>query len=197
MDLPAVERANLHDGTTFERLFLPQPLAVLNEGYGISFHPGPDLSANDLDDCFCLIETTSKSDYAASSIGWKPRAKRREMRLPEMKYLLLRWLDELVAFASFMLTFEDGFEVVYCYEIHITAAQRGHGLGRMLMDIVHHVGERAGMSKAMLTVFASNRAALSFYKSLGYSLDASSPKPQVTRGGSKQSHYVILSRALS
>lgn len=46
----------------------------------------PNLSA-----CFDLIALTSASAYRASAVGWSPSKKRREMRLGDLKYLLLTW----------------------------------------------------------------------------------------------------------
>lgn len=40
--------------------------------------------------CFNLIEQSSKADYEGSILGWHPHKKRREMRLLDLKYLLVR-----------------------------------------------------------------------------------------------------------
>ena len=101
------------------------------------------------------------------------------------------------AFASFMLTYEDGEEVVYLYEIHLGEELRGSGLGRYLMDLVENVGRKAGMGKCMLTVFMSNEAARKFYERLGYDVDEFSPGPRRLRNGVvKEADYVILSKKL-
>ena len=82
-----------------------------------------DMQESDLEACFNLIAKTSATDYKASAEGWKPRAKRREMKLRHLKYLLVR--DAVVhgsegmrgagvnevnvrGFISFMPTYEDG-----------------------------------------------------------------------------------------
>ena len=77
-----------------------------------------------------MVEESSKGDYSASKEGWKPAAKRREMRLLELKYLLVRSAEvsdgketekpgNIEAFVSFMPTIEDEQEVLYVYEIHL------------------------------------------------------------------------------
>lgn len=140
-----------------------------------------------------------------SSIGWNPAAKRREMRLPDLRYLLLKTEDPrekgkeglVQGFASFMLTYEDGREVVYLYEIHLSSRLRGRGLGRKLVGVVEEVGRRAGVEKAMLTVFVVNEGARGFYEGLGYGVDEFSPRPRKFRSGEvKTCDYVILSKAL-
>lgn len=53
------------------------------------FRAAAQLSQLELDVCFNLIAQTSQADYEASSMGWHPAKKRKEMRLPDMKYFLL------------------------------------------------------------------------------------------------------------
>ncbi|PYH47381.1 N-terminal L-serine N(alpha)-acetyltransferase NAT4 [Aspergillus saccharolyticus JOP 1030-1] len=162
--------------------------------------------------CFHLIETTSAEAYRASSIGWSPPKKRKEMKLPDMKYLVLRRATtsgsgaadvaddadttfNVLGFLSFMVTYEDGFEVVYCYEVHLSAAVQRQGLGAQLMRVFLRIGERVGMQKAMLTVFRANGAAIRFYERLGFEVDESSPRPRRLRNGTvKDPDYRILSR---
>lgn len=98
---------------------------------------------------------------------------------------------------SFMLTYEDGVEVIYCYEIHLAQNFQGKGLGRRLIKMMEEVGREAGVDKAMLTVFVANNAALGFYERLGYEEDEYSPQSRKLRNGVvKKSDYVILSRPL-
>jgi ribosomal protein S18 acetylase RimI-like enzyme len=152
-------------------------------------HYTPTHAADDpiLHACFSLIEETSSSAYAASSKGWRPKAKRLEMREKGMQYLLIlpnptlgpapqsppavepqELAKNLFGFLSFMLTIDDGVPVTYIYEIHLCSAVRGQGLGKTLMECVDAIGRRTGMQKAMLTVFVSNVAAIGFYDGLGY-----------------------------
>ena len=107
----------------------------------------------------------------------------------------VRW--RVGGFMSFMLTYEDGFEVVYCYEVHLAEALRGKGLGKQLMRILEGVGEQAGVQKVMLTVLCANEGAREFYERLGYEEDEYSPGPRVLRGGVvKEADYQILSKPL-
>ena len=165
------------------------------------------LSATELKVCFELIKESSFQDYAASSIGWHPKKKLKEMRLPDLRYLLVRAApkDTLDApeslgvqgFMSFMLTYEDGEEVIYMYEIHLALELRGLGLGTHLLKILEETGRRARMEKSMFTVFKCNKAALGFYEHAGYEVDKYSPQPRRLRNGTtKEPDYVIMSKSL-
>lgn len=103
----------------------------------------------------------------------------------------------ILGFLSFMVTYEDGKEVIYCYEIHFLPKARGRGLGKMLMERMEGIGRLVGVEKAMLTVFKSNEAARRFYDTLGYQVDEYSPRPRRLRNGTvKEVDYIILSKNL-
>jgi hypothetical protein len=74
------------------------------------------------------VELTSAEDYKKSKNGWKPRSKRKEMKLLDLKYLLVKSggnEGKVEGFMSFMPTYEDGYPVIYCYEIHLSTALQG------------------------------------------------------------------------
>ncbi|RMZ90169.1 hypothetical protein DV736_g2587, partial [Chaetothyriales sp. CBS 134916] len=172
---------------------------------------GTNISRDELEACLNLIERTSAEDYANSEMGWSRAKKRKEMVLPDLKYVLLLsdsqagphgFLNEeeqkvVVGFISFMITYEDGDEVIYIYEVHLQPPSQGKGYGRRLMDYVEAIGQSVGVKKAMLTVFRSNQRAVSVYERLGYEEDEFSPKPRQLRNGTvKEPSYVILSKML-
>jgi N-alpha-acetyltransferase 40 len=84
-----------------------------------------------MDDCFRLVEFTSSADYKRSRGGWKPKAKRKEMRLLDLKYLLVKHEDHIEGFCSFMPTEEDEYFVIYCYEIHLAPSLQGYVLEQL------------------------------------------------------------------
>lgn len=157
---------------------------------------------------------SSFNDYAGSGMGWSPVKKRKEMRLPDMRYLILRGRGrkgegrgsgtetngndgDVAGFLSFMVTYEDGKEVIYCYEVHLAPSAQGMGLGKDLMMRYEEIGKRVGLEKAMLTVFKSNTKALRFYEKMGYVVDEFSPPPRMLRNGTvKEPDYLILSKGL-
>ncbi|KAK6393394.1 hypothetical protein LTR65_002685 [Meristemomyces frigidus] len=156
----------------------------------------------DLTLCFNLIEETSRGDYEASSKGWHPRSKRREMRDPAMRYLLVGMDHRIFAavplegFMSFMITHDStpSVPVLYIYEIHLAGPHRGKGLGKHLMCLAEEIARRVGVEKVMLTCFVSNSEARQFYERLGYAVDECSPADRKTRKKTVKADYVIMSK---
>ncbi|OJJ71247.1 hypothetical protein ASPBRDRAFT_30973 [Aspergillus brasiliensis CBS 101740] len=172
--------------------------------YKLSIYDAATIPTTDLNACFNLIEETSSEAYRNSSTGWSPARKKREMKLPDMKYLVVRRevvssrdggeADAVVGFMSFMITYEDGKEVVYLYEIHLSSGVQRQGLGKRLLLILMEIGRRVGMEKAMLTVFTSNGVAQRLYEAIGFGTDEYSPRPRRLRNGMvKEPDYRIMS----
>ncbi|KAI4088676.1 MAG: hypothetical protein LQ348_003653 [Seirophora lacunosa] len=204
--MPRIEDANSLPLADYGARFLPTSFAI-----GLSSHPSlriklessSTISAQEFEDCFNLIASSSASTYAASSIGWSPTKKRKEMKLPDLRYLLVvgstshSAVSSVEGFLSSMMTYEDGHEVVYCYELHLAPSLQRRGIGKHLMSLIEHAGSSAGVEKSMLTVFVRNDAALRFYQKLGYTRDDYSPEPRTMRNGrSKMPTYTILSKSL-
>ncbi|PTU20773.1 hypothetical protein P175DRAFT_0516413 [Aspergillus ochraceoroseus IBT 24754] len=183
--------------------------------YTLEIHTAGTIPAVDLEECYKLIELTSSSAYKSSSIGWSPSEKKKEMKLPDMKYMILRQASApasrdavqgdsssspvggFLGFLEFMITYEDGKEVAYCYEIHLLPKAQRQRLGEELMMRFERVGQRIGLEKAMLTVFKSNTQAANFYGRVGYEEDENSPRPRRLRNGMvKEADYRIMSKSL-
>jgi ribosomal protein S18 acetylase RimI-like enzyme len=169
-----------------------------------------------LEQCYKLIEETSRSDYENSTIGWRPRRKRKEMRQSEMRYLTA-WrradaakhdqaqadddsheAQEFQGFLSFMVTHEAGSAVLYIYEIHLAADARGKGLGQHLIDLVEAIAQRLGpaIEKVMLTCFVTNIRAVAFYRKIGFVVDDTSPEARRTRGKIIEPEILIMSKLM-
>ncbi|KAL8655457.1 MAG: hypothetical protein Q9210_000854 [Variospora velana] len=204
--MPRVEDANSLPLKEYRARFLPVSLAIGSSSqpsHRIRLESSFSMSTQQFEDCFNLIASSSANAYAASSIGWFPTKKRKEMKLPDLHYLLVvnpasrRGVSSVEGFLSFMLTYEDGHEVVYCYELHLAPALQRQGVGKHLMFLMEHAGSSAGVEKSMLTVFVENEAALRFYEKLGYTKDDYSPGPRTLRNGTvKTPTYTILSKSL-
>lgn len=211
-----IENFNALPLAEYRKKFWPHDTTVtlthkdVSRPYSMSLKSSSTLSNQDLRACFNLIASTSSGDYEGSSMGWSSAKKWKEMRLPDLRYIVLKvlkqekdskgqdGLPEVEGFLSFMLTYEDGYEVIYCYEIHLSPQMQGTGLGKRLMDMMEEVGKTARVEKAMLTVFKANKAAMRFYERLGYEEDEYSPRPRKFRGGVvKEPDYMILSKPLA
>ena len=205
-----VERTNALDVTAFpvDAGWLSYRPKDSEDDYGILFTYSTTMPEEDLEACFCLVDTTSRPDYEASSWGWHPKRKRREMREPEMRYLTVRRKSSGAAetahcpiegFLSFMITHdsEPPVPVLYVYEIHLAEKLRKVGLGHHLMQIAEDVAGRIELQKVMLTCFLSNVKARQFYERRGYATDVSSPGPRKTRNKTVKPDYVIMSKVVS
>lgn len=152
-----------------------------------------------LEECLKLIEQTSAQDYQSSEMKWSSSKKRREMKLPDMKYIILTEMDtsQVAGFISFMVTYEDGHEVLYIYEIHFSPEWQGKGLGKKVLTVVEVIAQNVGVEKVMLTVFRANHRAVDWYTRLDYQADEFSPAPRKLRNGAlKEPSYIILSKNL-
>ncbi|OJI81345.1 hypothetical protein ASPTUDRAFT_58629 [Aspergillus tubingensis CBS 134.48] len=215
--LPLVERTNQLSIQEFTSKYItpefltytsrPEPPSSTDEQrYKLSIHSAASIPTSDLNACFDLIEETSSEAYRNSSTGWSPSKKKKEMKLPDMKYLVVRREEltpsdgegDVVGFMSFMITYEDGKEVVYLYEIHLSSEVQKQGLGKRLLLVLMEIGRRVGVEKAMLTVFTSNGVAQRLYGAIGFGTDEYSPRPRRLRNGMvKEPDYRIMSVRLN
>ncbi|KAF5492670.1 N-alpha-acetyltransferase 40 [Colletotrichum siamense] len=203
-----IESANRKTDEDFVRDHLQRPSAdwtswkhpATKKAYTLALKSPAKMSVDEMQACFDLVEYTSGADYRASSWGWKPAAKIKEMRSPELRYVLVKESDgeRLCGFTSLMPTFEEGEAVVYCYEIHLLEELRGTGMGRKLMDYLVAVAESIPIvEKVMLTCFVANKAARGFYEKLRFERDATSPVERKLRFGKVfVPDYVIMSRKI-
>ncbi|OAT06134.1 GNAT family acetyltransferase Nat4 [Blastomyces gilchristii SLH14081] len=197
--------------------------------YSIEIHSSSSIPKADLESCFLLVKLTSSEMYKHSTTGWSPSKKKNEMKLLDMRYMLLvrtttpgspqpppttatserqKVLDKEVqtsqmggrklgGFLSFMVTYEDEIEVLYCYEIHLAPELQHRGLGKILLGYYEEIGRNIGLQKTMLTVFKANGPAIRFYERLGYAEDEFSPKPMRLRNGHiREYDYMILSKVI-
>ena len=206
-----VEEANAVQPTRFFEQYMPD-----RSGFEIVKQQLPDLAnlhfrlgdadaleGSILTQCLDLIEETSSEAYRNSDVRWSRTKKHKEMTLPDMRYVVLTVnagsvSERVVGFTSFMITYEDGHDVIYCYEVHLAPQLRSKGVGSLLMRIVEQIGRKVAVEKSMLTVFKSNTNALKMYAHLGYVEDQFSPQPRKLRNGTVKDHsYSILSKQLS
>ncbi|KAL7962022.1 acetyltransferase [Trichoderma compactum] len=170
---------------------------LTRKSYSLEFLSSRELSKDDFRTCFGIIETTSGADYKNSSVGWHPAMKRKEMKSPDLRYILVKDDGGAVkGFTSLMPTFENHSPVLYCYEVHLLPELQGSGLGKHLMNQLITIAENIpSTKKVMLTCFTSNLNGLNFYEKLGFAKDDFSPRDRTLRGGKVvRPDYVVLSR---
>ncbi|KAI1375477.1 acyl-CoA N-acyltransferase [Hypoxylon crocopeplum] len=206
-----IERANRKDDDVFIREHLcPRYISTptwaewtnpkTQDKFSLSLNRSGNMSGEDLDACFRLVEETSRADYESSARGWKPSKKLAEMRSPEMRYITVKDITGSVrGFTSLMPTYEEGEPVLYCYEIHLKPELQGTGLGKMLMGLLESVAAHTPpIKKVMLTCFLNNQRALTFYHKSGFKKDEISPVPRKLRFGKEVvPDYAILSKVVN
>ncbi|EED18855.1 GNAT family acetyltransferase Nat4, putative [Talaromyces stipitatus ATCC 10500] len=103
-ELPLVERTNAMSVQDFVSRYIDPSQLQLNIATKleddssttttttapIQIYSASTIPSLDFEGCFSLIETTSAENYKASSMGWSPSKKRKEMRLPDMRFMVLR-----------------------------------------------------------------------------------------------------------
>ncbi|KAK9322906.1 acyl-CoA N-acyltransferase [Lipomyces orientalis] len=177
-------------------LRLPAGSTNADTEFGLSIRKWDDLSAAEFTACFELVRNNMIGMYKNSTMGWSSRKKMAEMKERGLVYVLLKSSSATVGFISFMVTIEEGECVVYCYELQLPESLRGRGLAKALLSIMEEMAAKAGVPKAMLTVFSSNPAQ-HFYSNLGYVPAEHSPRAKNLRNGVvKQPSYYILGKSL-
>ncbi|KAG6336938.1 hypothetical protein ID866_2132 [Astraeus odoratus] len=134
---------------------------------------------------FSAVCPAHSKSYVASSFGWNPRSKKREMFDTRSRFVIARQDDNdsdalalfsaIVAYTIFRFDREEGRDVIYCYELQVSKHARRCGLGKLLTQHLSDIGAKWNMEKVMLTVFKANQSALAFYTSVGFSIDETSP----------------------
>lgn len=164
----------------------------------------PALSADEQVAIFDLFAANMRSEYEANDGkgeayqgpgGWDPAAKKQELFDGDSRFLLVYGGDDgettptLLAFAMFRFDVEpchdddpankrpraSKIEVLYLYELQLSAAVRSLGVGTTLMAILEALASSTKMRKVCLTVFLSNEGARRFYNKLGWHRDLISP----------------------
>ncbi|KAL8283095.1 hypothetical protein RQP46_005873 [Phenoliferia psychrophenolica] len=149
---------------------------------------------------FSLFELNMKAMFEASTAGYDRDDKFRELFHPDSRFVIAReegdGVDEkAIAFAMFRFDTEQTAgdrhaEVLYCYEVQVSEAGRGRGVGTLLVEVLARLGKEWAMEKVMLTVFKANDGALALYRKTGFLEDEISPGAC----GHPNEDYEILSR---
>lgn len=196
------------------RVALEQRFAEFDLGRPVTleFRKREDVERSDVEAMYEIVYETSHIAYANSTLSWNKKSKMKELDDPNMVFAIIRAPanssdtfseaneSNILAFSSFKLDFDDRpFEhktVVYIFEVHVSKALRGNGLGSFLISAAEHMAENVGVDKTMLTVFNSNPDAIRLYEKLGYGIDQASPSYErnLRRKKVKNATYTIMSK---
>jgi [ribosomal protein S18]-alanine N-acetyltransferase len=124
--------------------------ALASEGADRQFHPHPLTSE----------EAERRCQYSGKDLYYVAVEQQRVLG-----YGMLRGWDE-------------GYETP-SLGIAIHPQARGRGLGRALMQFLHHVARRRGASRVRLKVYSENQKAIALYESLGYRFAAAEDNQRI------------------
>jgi len=155
-----------------------------------------ELTTQEFDTLFNLVEHNMKTLYEQSNWGWNEKEKKDEMKEDFARYLIVEnEKNEIVAMTHFRFDVEDCIEVVYCYEIQLRKDIRGKGLGKFMMQILELLAIKVKMQKVILTVFKANCDAVRFFTNLKYVMDETCPR-LTDPNNAHEYDYEILSKSL-
>jgi hypothetical protein len=115
-----IETHNRIPLSTLREIYLPSTPRPPEPSHSITLETFKTLPAETFKACFDLVQECK--DMYKRTIGWSATAKKREMKHPAMRYLILLAAGSggkaVAGFLSFMITEEDECEVVYWYDGH-------------------------------------------------------------------------------
>lgn len=156
--------------------------------------------------CIQLFERNMGNYYKKSSWGLNLKEKKKELRHPDARFLILAQedgenlhesSDNVMAFSHFRFEVNDDNypteEVMYVYELQVNQLIRGRGVGKKFMTIMELLAMKSKMRKVVLTVFKNNTQAMHFYRiRMKYGIDDFSPSNYVN----DDADYEILSKCV-
>ncbi|KAG7099284.1 hypothetical protein E1B28_001143 [Marasmius oreades] len=122
-----------------------------------------------------IFEQNMYQLYLNSASGWNRDEKRAEFFNSLSRFIVLSARDTTAAYAIFRFEYEEGLNLLYCYELQTQKFYQKKGLGKFLMNALDSIARKWKMDQIMLTVFKDNVNASRFYKDLGFGLDPTSP----------------------
>lgn len=131
-----------------------------------------DVEIDTLDAFFSKLRESEVSQYFHPHPFTSEEAtKRATYRGKDLYYVILCGI-EVVGYGM-LRGWDEGYTVP-SLGIAIRADYRGYGLGRLLIDFLHHAARQKGASKIMLKVYPSNIVAIRLYEKMGYQFSSKS-----------------------
>uniref|UniRef100_A0A0N5A8E0 N-alpha-acetyltransferase 40 n=1 Tax=Syphacia muris TaxID=451379 RepID=A0A0N5A8E0_9BILA len=185
------------DPLSFLNYSIPSSFTNESEKINFTFKWGTRLTDEEFDWVFGLFVENMRSLYEMSQWGFDPNSKKQELYATTSRYIIANiGNDKPIAYCHYRFDMDNGFAVVYCYEIQVEKEFQAHGLGTALIEILEAIGKkqvfscRTLMDKVMATVFAFNEKSLGFFHKLGFVADVTCPDAE------QDVDYLILSKPL-
>lgn len=103
-------------------------------------------------------------EQASNPSPWSEASFRKEIGNPQSVFLVATQKAEVAGFAGMWLVIDEA----HITTVAVAPAQRGLGIGRLLMVEILERAKALGMTCSTLEVRASNDVALGLYERLGY-----------------------------
>lgn len=141
----------------------------------LSSYSPDELSAVHRSAILAMLEENMAGPYGADWVDARA-GKKKEMLDGDARYILaVDAAGALVGFLHYRFLIEEEVEVLYVYELQVSAHSRSQGLGRHLMQIAELWARKNGMKGVMLTSLRANPRATAFYERMKYQVDDISP----------------------
>ena len=137
-----------------------------------------------------VFETIKKSVsyFYDESCPWFDHEKRAEMLHPDMWNLLASTGECHLGFVNFRFDMDEGYDVVYLYEVQVDPQAQRKGIGSLLVEVVERIAFENNITKVVLTSHRKNTVSQKFFREkLDYTEDESSPTSEAV-------NYDILSK---
>ena len=122
-----------------------------------------------------VVDLTYRNMRGYAGGAWSSAEKRDELSHADTRHIAISSGRQLLGFAAWRLTYEEGVLVGYLYELQLEEAARGMRLGSGLLAEVDAAARAAGAHGLMLTVHSDNKAAGRFYANVGFEVSPMSP----------------------
>lgn len=167
------------------------PTVINGESFSYMFAWSSRLPKEQLEWMFTLSNDNMGSFYELSGYQYNPVDKRRELRTPTSRYIIVKNSSSMaIGYCHYQFDVYNGFAVLYCYEIQVDKEYQSKGIGTALLSILQLLAKRALMDKIVVKVFGSNDGSLSFFYKLGFSSDGPCSDPE------QDQDFLILSKSL-
>ena len=128
------------------------------------------------------------SHFYDSSCPWLDQDKQEEILHPDMWNIIVAGEECNLGFVNFRFDMDEGYDVVYLYEVQVDPEAQRKGIGSLLVRIAESVAKENSITKVVLTSHRNNLSSQRFFREkLGYTDDESSPTTEPV-------NYDILSK---
>lgn len=110
------------------------------------------------------VETVAKIEKSAHVTPWRLESFQRELTNPDGIFLVAQQDEAVIGYALAWIIVDEA----HIVNLAVEAEQRGHGIGRVLVERLLEESRKRGARCATLEVRDGNEAAVGLYRKLGF-----------------------------